>query len=128
MNAIPIQQVIATIDASPATAFKIEFAKKDGTLRQMIMVKRNRTKSANKKTAHAKSKFKVSLSDNYLLLVNELIDYQTKTNQVPGLGTVHELVDQDVVVGKIKVDKHPQQSKNISILSIRRFNDKMVYA
>lgn len=124
---ITVQQVIEQIDAY-ALPFIVEFSKSDGSIRQMVAVKRNRLKKGSGEQAAEKSKFKYSLNQKNLLLIEELTSYQTKAKKVKGVGTVHELISRPDVK-QIKVaNEIRRRPVNIKIHSIMYFNGQKVWA
>ncbi len=128
---IPIQQVIREIEESGVTgsAFKIRFVKSDGSIREMIAVKRNKLKDQAGQSKE-KSKFNYNLKEKHSLLINEVTTY--KTRQVnTGIGTVHELIHapgnlQNVMLSSS--EQHKLSPKTIKLYSILAFNDQKVYA
>ena len=124
MASIPIQQVLNEIDQG-VHPFKIQFAKSDGTLREMICLKRNKSKAADKRTSHEKSAFKYRLSQKHALILDELIVPNT-TKIVRGLGTVQR-INGDVRYKTMDYKKISRRPKTVTIFSLRMYNDKMIH-
>lgn len=125
---ITIHQAIEQID-SYARPFIVHFVKPDGSIRQMVAVKRNRiTKGKSDQKAAKGTKFKYMLNEKNLLLVNELTEFGTVKKQVKGTGTVHELVNRPNLA-TLKMSKNTRiRPVNIKIHSIIEFNGKKVWA
>jgi hypothetical protein len=125
---ISLQKAIEKIDGINAP-FIIEFVKADGSIRQMVAVKRNRMRNQDN-TAVARTKFKYSLRENNLLLIQELATYQTETKKIKGRGTVHQLVNCPTIdqINLASVPDHRRIDKSIKINTIIKFNHHTVWA
>lgn len=123
---ITIQQVIEQIDSSPNRAFIVHFSKVDGSIRQMVVTKRNRMTDGKGKSVK-KSNFNYSLNEKNLLLMDELVSYITQKKIVPGVGTVHELKERPDT-SKLNPAKERKRPINIKKHSIVSFNGRRVWA
>ena len=121
---ISLQEALLSIEQAIGP-FKLQFAKSDGTLREMVCMKRNRNKSADKKTPHPKSFFRWSLQEKYALILDELVLPLTKT-QVPGLGTVMKLPE-GLRIDQINTRTISRAPKTPNIFSLRMYNDQLIY-
>lgn len=106
--------------------FRIQFAKADGTLREMVCIKRNRTKGPDGARPHARSFFKWNLSEKHALILDELQLPTTKVH-VPGLGTVYKLPE-DLNIERLDTQRITRSPKTPAIYSLRMFNGKLIKA
>lgn len=125
---ISLQKAIEQIDGVNQP-FIIHFVKADGSIRQMVAVKRNRTRNTDN-TATKKSNFKYNLQENNLLLIEELAVFKTEKKVIKGVGTVHQLTNiPDVkAINLAQIPQSRRISKSIKINSILEFNGKKVWA
>lgn len=109
--------------------FIVHFVKADGSIRQMVAIKRNKMQNRNG-TAVKKSKFKYSLRENNLLLIQELATFQTRTIKKEGTGTVHRLIDKPDIdsIRMASIPEAKRLNKSIKINSIIQFNNHKVWA
>lgn len=121
-----LQEVIASIDGNPHTPFIIDFVKADGTIRQMVAIKRNRIRKDNGQ-ADKGTTFKYMLQEKHVILVNELAGFITEKKRVKGTGTVHQLREQPNV-NAIKLQDQRLIPKAIKINTIIQFNGRKVWA
>lgn len=122
-----MQEAINLIDGQPNTPFIIHFTKADGTIRQMVAVKRNRHKSHKTGKADERSKFKYWLNEKNALLVDELTAYITTKKHVKGMGTVHQLKERPDV-NQIILNNQRKLPITIKIHSIIEINGNKVWA
>jgi len=125
---ISIQKVIEEIDGIN-NPFIIHFVKADGSIREMVAVKRNRLKNKDN-TATKGSNFKYNLHENNLILIQELATFSTKKTQVKGVGTVHQLISppDPSSINLSSIPTSRRLNKSIKIHSIINFNGKKVWA
>ena len=95
----------------------------DGSIRQMVAVKRNRLK---KGTGQAKpgSKFQYGLQGKHALLLDKLTNFGT-TQRKTDLGTLHELNHVPELTPSI-VNPHYLKPRTIKIFTLRSFNGEPV--
>lgn len=120
---ITLQEAITTFAGSYRPAI-IHFCKADGTIRQMVCVKRNKM-SNDDGSPVKKSNFGYRLDEHHALLVNELAGYLTEKKKVKGVGTVHVLKERPDV-NKIILANERLLPRTIKIHSIVEFNGSKI--
>lgn len=127
-STMTIQEVVRVIDESGYTGnpFVITFSKASGELRQMACVKRNKQRTA-RGTAKEGSGFKYYLRKKNALLVNELVKFRTKKEDIPGVGTLHRLIDTPNLNTRVhRSFSEGGAPKTIKLFSIIEFNGQQV--
>lgn len=118
-----IQEVIRVIDESGAHApFVITFFKADGVIRDMLCLKRNKSRMGSGKAVEG-SAFKYSLKQKNVLLINELPGYST-TMEKTAIGTHIKLPH--INLNNIRISAHNQVPKSIKLFAIKSFNGQEV--
>lgn len=118
---IAIQEVIRLIDEEGGhTPFILTFCKSDGSLRDMVVMKRNIQRSGSG-VAKEGSAFKYSLKQKNVILVNEPLGYPTTKKETPK-GTHHQL-SAEVLPGRIQLKRnHGMKPKSVKLFSIQSYN------
>lgn len=115
-----IQEALRIIDETGGyQPFKITFTKADGTIRDMIAVKRNKHRASNGQ-AKPGTAFKYSLTDKGSILVNELIQFKPSTVST-SYGTHHQLGPIDIE--SIRIEGMSTKPVTIKKYSVKFFND-----
>jgi hypothetical protein len=118
-----IQEVIRRIDETGGQfPFLVTFYKADGKVRDMLCVKRNKSRSSTG-TAKEGTAFSYSIKQKGIILINELTGYSTTAVQTP-VGTHIQLPAIDL--HKVRIDNHKLQPKFIKLFSIKSFNGQEV--
>ncbi len=123
-----IHEAIMHIESSGTVghAFKITFVKTDGSIREMIAVKRNKQRKPNGESEE-KSDFNYNLNAKNSLLLNECTEFRYKTIDEKGIGTIHRLINAPTDPASI-ISPKKVSPKTIKLHSILAFNDQKVYA
>lgn len=111
---ITVQDCIRRIDESGLTntPFLLRFVKQDGSIREMVAIKRNKQKKATGE-AQEGSDFKYYLSHKHALLINEIILPKDKDKRL---------------LHFINPSEHRQVPKTVKIYTIIGYNSNTVYA
>jgi hypothetical protein len=118
-----IQEVIRVIDESGAHApFIITFFKADGVIRDMLCLKRNKSRIPGGAAVEG-SAFKYSIKQKNVLLINELPGYSTSLEKTE-IGTHIKLPEIDL--NNVRISAHSQIPKSIKLFAIRSFNGQQV--
>lgn len=118
------QEVIRTIDETGGhTPFILTFCKSDGKLRDMVCIKRNKSKTS-RGTARAGTNFKYKLNEKGVILIDELDGFPMKS-KTTHIGT-HIQLEQTPDIYNITVSQHRKKPKSIKLYSLIKFNGQPI--
>jgi len=118
-----IQEVIRVIDEEGGRRpFIITFFKADGTIRDMLALKRNKSRVSGGKGAEG-SAFKYSLKHKNVALINELSGYSSTQVKTP-IGTHIKLPE--INLDNVRISAHQQKPKSVKLFAIKSFNGQQV--
>ncbi len=134
---IPYQTVIGQIDSTGLRRpFVLVFAKADGTLREIVCVKKNKQVNRRTEKSAGGSAFRYSLSEKHMLMLLDL-NIPTTIVEVPGVGTLTKLKytpDLDQLADRLhdrndrQIDYKRCSSKSVKMSSIFAFNGQEVHS